>query len=146
MNNSRPRARQRHAPDDDIEFYFLQAVTNFFQSVWMQLHCSMVQICPAQKGWMLSKSNKLHATTTETTWACVHAQVRTSGGVHSCSSTTISEGGCGDIRAFGCYDKTHSGFPRLALLAVPKREWLTSELHPVELPRLARPKGCFAAY
>jgi hypothetical protein len=39
----------------------------------------------------------------------------------------------------------HQGFPRLALLAAPKGERPTSELQPVELPRLVRPKGCFAA-
>ncbi len=41
---------------------------------------------------------------------------------------------------------THQGFSRWALLAAPKGEWPTSELRPVELPRLARPKRCFAAY
>ncbi len=42
--------------------------------------------------------------------------------------------------------KTYQGFPSLALLAAPKGEWPTSELRPLELPRLARPKGCFTAY
>jgi len=41
---------------------------------------------------------------------------------------------------------THQGFPRLALLAAPNGEWTTSELPLVELPRLARPMGCFSPY
>ncbi len=32
------------------------------------------------------------------------------------------------------------------MLAEQKEEQLTSELGPVELPQLARPKDCFAAY
>ncbi len=111
--------------------------------------------------------------TTHTTWACIRASSwrRASGCtmvlirvVHSCSSTTISEGVCEEIRAsvvlqstiseggawghtsYGLYYETHQGFPRRALLAAPKGDLQTSELRPVELPRLARPKGCFAAY
>jgi hypothetical protein len=38
------------------------------------------------------------------------------------------------------------GLHHRALLAATKGDWPTSELRPAELPRLARPKGCFAAY
>ncbi len=40
-SNSRPRVRRRHAPDDDIDFYFLR-VTNFFSL----RGCSRIQIFP----------------------------------------------------------------------------------------------------
>ena len=46
--------------------------------------------------------------------------------------------------AIGC--ARYQVSPRRALLAAPKEERPTSELRPVELPRLARPKGCFAAH
>jgi hypothetical protein len=64
--------------------------------------------------------------------------------VHSCSSTTISKGGAWGRVSDWLYDETHQSFPHQALLAAPKGELPTSELRPVELPLLARPKGCFA--
>jgi hypothetical protein len=66
--------------------------------------------------------------------------------VHSCSSTTISEGDVWGRMSHGLYDETHQGFPRRALLAAPKGELQTSKLRSVELPQLASPKGCFAVY
>ncbi len=151
MTNSRPRVRRRQAPGDDIEFYFLQ-VTNFFQSVWMQQGTGL----SAQKGWMLSKANKLHG--------CHTYNI----GVHSCSgtSTWLYDGphtGCafelkcyhlkrrcvGTSCTMSCTMKptvSHQGFPSLALLAAPNGKQPTSELRPWDLPRLARPKGCFASY
>ena len=41
---------------------------------------------------------------------------------------------------------SHAGVSRRALLAAPKGGWPTPEQRPVELPRLARPKGCFATH
>ncbi len=65
---------------------------------------------------------------------------------HSCSSTTISKGGAWGRVSYGLYKTPAKFTPRRALLAAPKGERQTSEQRPVELPRLARPKGCFAAY
>ena len=64
--------------------------------------------------------------------------------VHSDYSTTISKGGACKRVSDGLYKTSTKVFPRLALLSAPKGELLTYELRPVELPRLARPKGCFA--
>jgi hypothetical protein len=66
--------------------------------------------------------------------------------VHSCSSTTISKGDVCGHTSIWLYDETYAGFPSWALLAVQRGERLTSKLQQVELPRLARPKWCFAAY
>jgi hypothetical protein len=66
--------------------------------------------------------------------------------VHSCYSTTLSEGGVWGRVSDGMYKTPTKVFPSQALLAAPKGERPTSELRPVELPQLARPKGCFAAY
>jgi hypothetical protein len=94
VTNFRPRVRRQHAPDDDIEFYLLR-VTIFSQSVWMQLGTDV----STSKGWILSKAKK-NITTTHATRSCIRAWRRAAGcmmvpipGVHSCYSTTISEGG-----------------------------------------------------
>jgi hypothetical protein len=110
---------------------------------------------PTPKGWMLSKGNKLHGHHTHTTcqWAYIRARRQAPGCtmvpilvVHSCSSTTISEGGGWGRVSYGLYDEIQQGFPRRALLAAPKEERPTYKLRPMDLPRLARPKGCFATY
>jgi hypothetical protein len=92
VTNSRPRAKRRHAPDDDIDFYFLLRVTNYFFSL---CGCSRVQIFPlwrggnhsTPEGQMVSKGNKLHDYHTYNI------------GVHSCSATSG-----------WLYDGPHTGF------------------------------------
>jgi hypothetical protein len=41
---------------------------------------------------------------------------------------------------------SHAGVSRRALLVAQKGKWQSPIQRPVELPRLARPKGCFAAH
>ncbi len=83
-------------------------------------------------------------------------------GVHSCSATSswLYDGthtGCafalqnyhlrrGCVETCWAVQDTHQGFSPRALLAAPKGERLTSEQRPVELPQLARWKGCCTAY
>ncbi len=67
-------------------------------------------------------------------------------GVHSSSSTTISEGGVCRKKSIWLCNGPVAEFPLRALLVAPKGNWPTSGLQPVKLPRLARPNGCFAAY
>jgi hypothetical protein len=117
--------------------------------VWMQ-QCTDLS---TPREWMLSKANKLHGYHTYNL------------GVHSCSGTSIwlydgTHTGCAFVLQYyhhqGCVgacelwavQETHQGFTRRALLAAPKRERPTSKIRPVELPRLARPKGsrCFVAH
>ncbi len=68
--------------------------------------------------------------------------------VHSCYSTTISEGGAWGRVSDGLpvYKTPTKVSPCRALLAAPKGERPTSELRQVELPRLGHPEGFFAAY
>ncbi len=113
---------------------------------------SRVQIFPFRRIGCYPRPTSCMATT-HTTWACICAGRRASGCtmvpirvVHSCSSTTISEGCAWGHTRYWLYDETHEGFTRRALLAAPKGEWPTSKLRPVELPRQARPKECFATY
>ena len=105
--------------------------------------------------WMLSKANTLHDYRTYNM------------GVHSCSATNSSlyagpHTGCAFVLQYyhlrrGCVgtcerwdvQDTHQDFSQgrcWTMLAAPKGCWPSSELRPVELPRLARPKGCFATY
>ncbi len=124
MTNSRQRARRRHALTPTLSPIHL-----FFHSVWMQPGTNL----STPKGYILSKANKLHATTTETPWVCIRARGREYGCtmdpirvVHLCSSITISEGGAWGHPSFRLYDETHAGSPRRALLAAPRREWPVS--------------------
>ncbi len=112
MTNSRLHARRRHAPDDDIEFYFLQ-VTEFFQSVWMQLGTDVSTL----KGLIYSKSNK-RIPTTHTTWVYNRARLLAAGCmmvpilvVHSRYSTSISEGVVRERVSDGLYKTPTKVFP-----------------------------------
>jgi hypothetical protein len=116
--------------------------------VWI----SRVQIFPFRRIGCYPRPTSCMATT-HTTWAYIRAWRRAAGCkmvpirvVHSCSSTTISKGGAWGRVSYGLYKTPTKVFPRRALLAAPKGEQPTSELRPMELPRLARLKGCFTAY
>ena len=91
--------------------------------------------------------------TTHKSWAYINARRLTAGCtmapilvVHSRYSTTISEGVAWERVSDGLYKTPTKVFPRRASLAAPKAERPTFELRPVELPRLARPMSCFAAF
>jgi hypothetical protein len=72
---------------------------------------------------MLSKATKLHATTTETPWACIRAKIQAFGckmdpigPIRVCIRAQVlpSPKGvtvCGDIRALGCTMKPTRVFP-----------------------------------
>ncbi len=103
------------------------------------------------KGWILSKANK-RIPTRHTTWAYIRAWRRAAGCamvpirvVHSCYSTTISKGIAWERASKGLY-KTPTKDSPAGIACCAKGELPTSKLGPVELPLLARSKGCFAAY
>jgi hypothetical protein len=76
------------------QLYFFHS---FFQSVRMQLG---TDLSSSEGVWMLSKANMLHATTTETLWEYILAQVLSS-----------PKGVCVEIQAFGCTMDSMQVFP-----------------------------------
>ncbi len=141
----------RHAPGNDIEFCFLCESLIF-------------PVCVDAAGYRSFYSEGVDAIQRQqAAWLPTYNMC-----VHSCLGTSIwlydgPHTGCAFVLEYyqlvprGCvwtykllvvtvYDETNQGFPRWAMRAAPKGERPNPELRSVELPRLARPKGCFAAY
>ncbi len=121
VTNSRQRVSRRHAHGDDIEFYFF-CESLIFSSL---CGCSRVQIHLLRRGGCYPRTTSC-MTTTETPWTCIRARGQASG----CTMDPILVVRSRSSPAWRCL----------------RRQRPISELRPVELPRLARPKWCFAAY
>ncbi len=143
----------RRVPCCGNSFFALRITKFVFQSVWMQPGTNVSTPKGTEgfrRGWISSKANPRQ--TAHTTWAYIQAWQRAAGCTmgptrvaHLRYSTTITDDAWGTCERSAVQD-THQGFPRRALLAAQKGECPTSKLRPIELPRLARPKGCFASY
>ena len=127
MTNSRPYVRRQIAPGDNIEFPLASHQPQFFQS----FGAAAVHVLSSSEG-------AFDATRPASCILSRHYGRTQAQGLPSPKGVSVS------MQAGVRW--SHAGVSRRALLAAPKGKWPSPIQRPVELPRLARPKGCFAAH